>query len=93
MKKLILTIAMLLAGCAISAGVMVDNRRNECRADLVKGKPALAAAVILNMTDAMVVKGVEVGMVQRNVLPLARPIMRPVFEANAYCAVAERAAK
>lgn len=93
MKKLILTIAMLMAGGVFAAGVMVENRRNECRAEVVKGKPELAAAMILSMTDSMVSKGVEVGMVQHNVLPMARPIMRPVFEANAYCAVAARAAK
>lgn len=88
MKKLILTIAILLAGGLVAVGLLVDARANECRAQIVEGQGPIASVMILAAADAAAPGAAEKFMTRAEVPTILRPLARPLFIADRYCAAA-----
>lgn len=91
MKKLILTIAILLAGGLVAVGLMADARGNQCRAQIVEGQGPLASALILAAADAAAPGAAEKFMTRAGVPTVLRPLARPLFIADRYCAASGEA--
>lgn len=88
MKRLILVIAILLACGLVAVGLLADAKANECRAAALEGQGPLAAAIIGGAMDAAVPGAAEKFMSKAGVPTLLRPLARPLFVADRYCAAA-----
>lgn len=86
MKRLILTLAAILAIGLVAVGLLADARANECRAAIVDGQGPIASALILAAMDSAVPSAAEKAMTLSEVPALLRPLARPLFVADRYCA-------
>lgn len=93
MKTMILTLAGALAFSLIAFGAHVEERKEACRASLVEGKSILVALPLLKVADQKAPLTASLTMAADDLPHLVRAVVRPIYEAHAYCTMAEEQAK
>lgn len=88
MKRLIFTIALILGVAAVGLGLLADAKAKECRAEVLDGQGPLGVAIIGAAMDASAPGAAEKFMTRAGVPDLLRPLARPLFIADRYCAAA-----
>lgn len=93
MKTLILTLAGALALSVTAYGFHIDESKEACRASMVEGKNLLVALPLLEMADEKAPIVASLTMDAADLPPAVRAMARPIYEARAYCEMAEVASK
>lgn len=89
MKTLILTLAGALAVSVMAFGAHVEESGQACRAAMVEGKNVLVALPLLKVADQKAPLVASLSMDADDVPTFARALARPIYEAAAYCNMAE----
>lgn len=93
MKTLILILAGALAVSVMAFGSHVEESGKACRAAMVEGKSVLVALPLLKVSDQKAPLIAALSMDADDVPTVARALARPIYEAAAYCEMAEKGGK